>query len=94
MPSDKHNSTVARAMFLLFEVERCPLAYHSMYNVFFMDLLVLSFVFHSSLLTAKSVNLVVAHDGFLCIMEIVCIFHSGYFNYKGAYELFLIHTAV
>jgi len=28
-------------------------------------------VFHSSLLTVNSVNLVVAHDGFLCVMEIV-----------------------
>ena len=32
-----------------------------------------SFVINSSLLTAKSVDLVVAHDGFLCIMAVVCI---------------------
>ena len=35
-----------------------------MYNAFFMDLPVSSFVSHSSLLTAKSVNLAIAHDGF------------------------------
>jgi len=29
---------------------------------------------HSSLLTAKSVNLVVAHDDFLGVMDIVCTF--------------------
>ena len=33
--------------------------YRSMHNVFFMDLLVSSFVLHSSLLTAKSVELTV-----------------------------------
>ena len=43
--------------------ERCLLAYRSMYNAFFMDLPV-SFVSHSSLLTAKSVDLAVARDGF------------------------------
>jgi len=48
-----------------------------LYNTLFMDLLTL-FMFHSSLLTAKVVNLVVACDDFLsCVMEplIVCIFH-------------------
>ena len=34
------------------------------------------------LLTAKSVNLVVPCDGFLCIMEIVFVFHSGYIDYS------------
>ena len=48
------------------------------------DLLVSSFVFHSSLLTAKSVDLVVACDGFLCIIEIVIhLFHSGYLDYPS-----------
>ena len=40
------------------------MAYRSMYNVFFMDLPVSSFVSHSSLLTVKSVNLAVVRDGF------------------------------
>jgi len=40
-----------------------------MYNSFFMDLPVPSFVFHSSLLTAKGVNSVVARDGFLFVTE-------------------------
>ena len=42
-----------------------------------MDLPVSSFMFRSSSLAA-SVNLVVAHDGFLCITKFVHIFHSGY----------------
>jgi len=36
------------------------LAYHSLYNAFFIDLPVPSFMFHSSLLTVKTVDLVVA----------------------------------
>ena len=58
-----------------------PLAYHSTCNAFFMDLQVFSFVLYSSLLTVTSVDLVVACDGFLCVKEIVCIFHSGYFTF-------------
>jgi len=62
--------------------ERCFLAYCSTYNAFFMDLPVSSFVFHASLMTMKSVNLVVACDGFLCVTEslMVCIFHRDYFD--------------
>ena len=41
------------------------MAYHSMYNTFFMDLPVSSFVSHLSLLTAKGIDLAVARDGFL-----------------------------
>ena len=46
----------------------------------------------AALLTVKSVNLVVALDGFLCKMEslIVCIFYRGYFDNR---EKFLICTA-
>ena len=65
MPSDKCNLIMAKAMGLIFfhcsmllQPERCLLAYHSSYNAFFMVLLCVS------LLTAKSVNLAVAHDGF------------------------------
>ena len=62
MPSDKcSNLITAKATVLIF---LCLLAYCSMYNAFFMNLLVSSFVSHSSLLTAKGVELVVAHDGF------------------------------
>jgi len=58
---------------------RCLLAYHSTYNTFFMDLPVPSFVFHSSLLTGKSVDSVVARDGFLFLTEKkFCIFHTAY----------------
>ena len=71
MPSDKHNSITAKAKDLVFlhcsmslRPERCLLAYRSTYNAFFMDLPVSSCVSHSSLLTRKTVDFAVAHDGF------------------------------
>ena len=61
------------------------MVYRSMCNVFFReDLPVSSFVFHLSLLIVKSVDLVAACDGFLCVTKIVYIFHSGYLEYRGA----------
>jgi len=42
-------------------------------------------VFHSSLLTAKSVNSVVACDGFL--WKIFCIFCTGYFDYTVTFQI-------
>ena len=68
MPSMKHNSITAKAMgliFLLFDVGEVPfgIAVYQYIDAFFWDLS--SFVFHSSLLTVKSVNLVVAHDGLI-----------------------------
>ena len=71
MPSDKCNSITAKATGLIFHClmllrpDRCFWhTYHSAYNAFFMNLPVFSFVSHSSLLTAKSVDLVIACDGF------------------------------
>ena len=69
MPSDKHNSITAKAIGLIYhcltllQPDTCHLACHSMYNAFFMDLPVSSFVSNSSLLTAKGVDLAVARDG-------------------------------
>jgi len=58
----------------------------------FMDLPVSSFVFHSSLLTAKSVDLMVPpREGFL---EIIRIFYSGYFNYRCTFRIVPDCTAV
>jgi len=54
-----------------------------------MDLPVPSFVFHSSLLTVKSVDSVVAYDGFLSVMENFHIFHTGYFDYTVAFQILL-----
>ena len=54
-----------------------------------MDLPVSSFVSHSSLLTVKSANLAVARDGFPSKLEIVHIFHSGYFDCRGAFQTVL-----
>jgi len=76
MPSVKHNSITAKAIDLIFHCSTllqpkwCLLAYRSICNVFFRDLPVSSFMFHSSLLTVKSVDLVVARDGFLCVTKI------------------------
>jgi len=76
MPSDQCNSIAAKTTGLTFfrcsmslQPKRCLLAYRSMCNAFFRDLPVSSFVSHSSLLTVKSIYLVVAHDGFLCVMK-------------------------
>jgi len=59
-----------------------------MSNAFFWDLQVSAFVFHSSLLIADSenINLVIARDGFPYEIEIVCSFHSGYLDYRGAFQ--------
>jgi len=65
-------------------------AYCSTCNAFFRDLPVTSFVFHSSLLTVKSINSVVACDGFLYIMRIIRTFHSGYFYYRGTFQTVLV----
>ena len=68
------------------------MVYHSTCNAFFRDLPVSSFVFHSSLLTVKSVNLVVARDGFLSIIPCTFVFFIvATFNTE---VLFKIRTAV
>jgi len=54
-----------------------------------MDLPVPSFVFHSSLLTAKSIDLVVARDGFLFVTGNFLYFHTGYIDYTVAFQILL-----
>jgi len=49
-------------------------------------------VFHLSLLTAKSVDLVVALDGFLFVMENLCIFILATLITKLLFKYFLIYT--
>ena len=66
-----------RVRTLLLQPKRCLLANRGVYNAFFMDLPVLSFVFHSSLLIVK------ACDDFLGITEITYIFCSGH---RGAFQ--------
>jgi len=66
------------------------LAYRSTYNAFFRDLLVSSFVFHSSLLTVKNVNLVVACNDFLCVTEIIRIFIVAILITEVLFKQFLI----
>ena len=81
MPSDQCNSITAKDTGLIshcsasLQSERC--------NTFLSDLPVSSFVFQ---LTVKNVDLVVARDGFLCITEIIRIFHSVYLDYRGAIQ--------
>ena len=100
MPSGKRNLIAARVKGLIFQcsmllqLDTCLLVYHSMYNAFFIDLLV-SFVSHSSLLTVKGVDLVVAHDLWLpFIMEIVHFFIVATLIVKVIFEQFLIRNAV
>jgi len=93
MPLDQHNSIIAKAMFFsLFDIhllqpKRCFLPYRNTSNAFFRDLPESSFVFHSSLLTVNSVNLVVACTWWLLLHNgnrpgrIICIFHRGYLDY-------------
>ena len=35
---------------------------------------------------SESVELVVAHDGFLYVMDIIHIFHSGYLDCRGGFQ--------
>jgi len=59
MPSDIHNLSIMEKATVCFDValaQEVPLAYHSTYNAYFMDLPVLSAIFVDS----KSVNLVMA----------------------------------
>jgi len=78
---------MVQAMYLIFSLfdatsaQEVPFGIRSTYNAFFMDLPVPSFAFHLSLLTAKSVDSVVAHNGF--------IFTTGYFNYIVAFQILL-----
>ena len=51
-------------------------------------------VFHSSLLIAKNINLMVAHDGFLCVTEIDNIFIFATLITEVLFKQFLIHTTV
>ena len=57
-----------------------------------MDLPVSYFVFHLSLLTMKVVNLMVHVMGLLCVTKIVCNFHTGYFDSRGAFWHNAVHT--
>ena len=96
MPSDKRNSITTKATAWFFHCstslrpERCLLAYHTTHNAFFIDLPVSSFVSISSWLTVKGVDLAVARDSFPdFVMEIICIFDSGYFDCRGAFQTVL-----
>jgi len=69
MPSDQCNLTIAKVMrfFSLFNI---ALAQEVLFGIPIMhSLWAYQCIFHSSLLTGKSVNSVVAHDGFLFITE-------------------------
>jgi len=92
MPSDQCNSITAKATFLNFSLFDIVSAREEPFGIpqYVQCILqVSSFVFHSSLLTVKCINLVVVHDGSLCVLEIVHIFHSGYLDYRGAFQTVL-----
>ena len=79
MPSDWHNLITAKAKGLNFSLFDVAAAREVPFGIpqcvaFIRELPVSSFVFHSSLLTVKSVDWVIAGDGFLCVAEIVLLF--------------------
>ena len=65
-----------------------------MYNAFFMDLPVSSFVSHSSLLTEKGVDLVRACDGFPSKRKLSVFFIVAILIAKVLFKQFLIRIAV
>ena len=84
-------------IFSLFDIasaQEVPLVYHSTYNAFFMDLPVSSFVSQSSLLTAKSADLAVAHDGFPSQWKSSIFFIVATLIAEVLFEQFLVCTAV
>ena len=70
------------------------LAYCSVYNALFMALPVSSFVPHSCLLTAKSVDLMVAHDGFPSKRKLSVFFIVAIFIAVVLFKQFLIRNDV
>ena len=91
MPSDYHDSITANPTSLIFSLFDITSAWDVPFGILqYIQYILhgLTSVLHLSLLTAKSVNLVVACDGFLaCAIEIAYIFHSGYLDYRGAFQL-------
>ena len=63
-----------------------------MYNAFFMDLPVSSFVSHLSLLTVKDVNLAIEHDGFPSYWKSSVFFIVATVIAEVLFEQVLIHT--
>jgi len=93
MPSDKDNLLTAKTTGLFFhystllQPERCLVVYCSTYNAFFSELytsvlLCVPFIFADS----ERCRFGSTCGGFLCLTEIVYIFHSDYFYYRGAFR--------
>jgi len=92
MPSDQHNAIMTKVIGLIFSLFDVASAQEMPFGIpqYVQCILQgLTSVFRSSLLTVKKHFLVVARDGFLCVTEIVCSFHSGYFDYRGALQTVL-----
>ena len=91
MPSVKHNLITDKAMGLIFH-RFSPrgafwhTAVRAMYSSGTYQYPPLCSI---SLLTVKSIDLVVARDGFPCEMKIIRIFHGGYLDYRGALQTVL-----
>ena len=100
MPSGKHNSIMAKVMGLIFHclmslqplgvpqgvpqgvLQGVPQGVQCILHGLTSVLLCVPFIFADS---PKGINLVVTCDAWLpFVMEIVCIFHSSYFDCRGA----------
>ena len=76
----------ARPWMTSFSLILAPFTYYSTQCILYRltsVLLCVPFIFADS----KKCYLLVAHDGFLCIKEIVRIFNSGYLDYESTFQL-------
>jgi len=94
MPLDQCKLTTMGLIFFAVQCHFGPRgtssAHCSMYNAFFMELPVAFFVPHSALLTVKSVNSVVALDGFFHNRKLSVFFMQATFNYTVVFQ---VHTS-
>ena len=86
MPSDKHSLIMAKASygldFLLFNVALVPTVRRYILYGLTSVLLCVPLIFAES----EMCQFGDTHYGFLCVMEIVRIFHSDCFDYRGAFQ--------
>ena len=100
MPSDKCNSIMAKATGLIFSLFDVALAREVPFSIpqyvqcILHGLTSVLFVSHSSLPPAKSVNLVIAHDGFPSLRKLSIFLIVAVLIAEVLFEQFLIRTVV
>jgi len=97
MPLDQRNLTMAKDIGLIFSLFDITSAREVPFGILQYTQCIqpmFSFVYHSSLLTAKSIDLVVAHDGFLSQQKSSVFFAVFTLITKELFQQLLIRTAV